>query len=57
MHQVPVVLSEVLLLVSGEMHQVPKQKRLHHGVCLLVYSTARSLKEKTICNVELFEYD
>lgn len=25
------VLPEVLLLVSGEVHQVPQQKRLHHG--------------------------
>lgn len=26
-----IVLPEVLLLVSGEVHQVPQQERLHHG--------------------------
>lgn len=28
----PFVLPEMLLLVSGEVHQVPQQKRLHHGL-------------------------
>lgn len=28
---VPVVLSEMLLLVSREVHQVPQQERLHYG--------------------------
>lgn len=29
--QIPAKLHEVLLLVSGEVHQVPEQKCLHHG--------------------------
>lgn len=31
MRSVLIVLLEVLLLVSGEVHQVPQQERLHHG--------------------------
>lgn len=31
--QVPPLLPQVLLLVPGEIHQVPQQERLHHGVC------------------------
>lgn len=31
LRSVLIMLLEVLLLVSGEVHQVPQQERLHHG--------------------------
>lgn len=34
--QIPALLPEVLLLVPGEMYQVPKQKCLYHGEVLLL---------------------
>lgn len=50
MYQIPAVLSEVLLLVSGEIHQVHKQKCLHYGMwCIWLKYKLR------ICNVESFE--
>lgn len=32
-----IVLPEVLLLVSGEVHQVPQQERLHHGELSMLF--------------------
>lgn len=31
LRSLPTLLLEMLLLVSGEVHQVPQQERLHHG--------------------------
>lgn len=50
MHQVPAVLPQVLLLVFGEVHQVPQQERLHHGAWTLAVMSLRTSVEVN-CNV------
>lgn len=55
--KVPAVLSEVLLLVFGEIHQVPEQKRLHYGVCLVKMYVEGHILERTnhlLCKPQLF---